>query len=644
MCGIAGILNFDGAPVDRNVLAAMTDMIVHRGPDSEGHWLNGAVGLGHRRLSIIDLSREADQPMISSDGKAVIVFNGEIYNYRELARELAAKGAGCRTHSDTEVILNLYRLYGADCLSRLRGMFAFAIWDNSLRSLFVARDRVGIKPFYYLHSGKAFVFGSEIKAVAASGLSSLKVDLNAVAGFLRFLVVPQPDSIFEDIKKLEPGHYLTISSQGVVADNTYWMPPESGGSQSHREEKDRIADLDEVLNTSVRYHMIADVPVGAFLSGGLDSSTVVSLMREQGAPDAQIDAFSITFPGQGEYDEGQYAREVARLKNVNFHTDTINAGFMDDLDRMAWHLDEPFAVSSAYATYYLAKSAAKHTKVVLTGDGGDELFAGYDGYKNNAYQSNAHVSGFLGACYEITRAISKLTGLNNSALNKALTGFRRRSGSEGLRYSEQVAQTSLRTVGSLLNHDVLLRCLRVWEGNLMARYYDEIPTLDNLQKKLYAEFRTRLVDEMLMKVDRMTMAHSLEARVPLLDHEVVEFAFMQPPDMKLRSVGEDKVTKYILKKTMEKYLPADIIYRRKQGFDIPVGDWLKEGLLRVVGEKILCGNLCKWGVVERSGLEKMIKEQSSSGSNYNNMLMVVLAFESWIDSYQSRIGSITVNL
>ena len=642
MCGIAGILNFDGAPVDRNVLVAMTDAIAHRGPDSEGHWFHGGVGLGHRRLSIIDLSNEANQPMVSSDGKTVIVFNGEIYNYRELAKELEAKGMRCRTHSDTEVILNLYRLYGTDCLTHLRGMFAFAIWDNSQKRLFVARDRIGIKPFYYLYSQKAFVFGSEIKAVAVSGHSSLKINLNAIAGFLRFLVVPQPDSIFEDIRKLEPGHYLVINADGVVSDNIYWAPPGPQVHQNFVSENDRISALNEVLNTSVRYHMVADVPVGAFLSGGLDSSTVVSLMREQ-APSQQIDAFSITFPDQVEYDEDRYAREVARLKGITYHADTINARFIDDLERMAWHLDEPFAVSSAYATFYLARNAARQAKVVLTGDGGDELFAGYQGYSNDAYRSNALMSRFLAVGYQVCYALVKYTGINNSALNRVLTGLRRRSGSEGLRYSEQVAQSSLLATSVVLNQDAFLSCLKTWERNLMAHYYDELPVVDRLQKKLYAEFKTRLVDEMLMKVDRMTMAHSLEARVPLLDHQVVEFAFQQPSGMKLRMTEQGSVSKYILKKSMEKYLPTEIIYRRKQGFDIPVRDWLKDGLLSVVSEKVLDGNLCKWGLVERAGVEKLIKLQTDASHNYNSMLMLLLAFESWIDAYQGRIGNITFN-
>ena len=358
MCGIAGILNLDGRPVDRGTLEKMTNIIAHRGPDSAGHWIQGNIGLGHRRLSIIDLSHAADQPMTSQAGSEVIVFNGEIYNYRELARDLEARGMGCRTHSDTEVILNLYRLHGTDCLRYLRGMFAFVIWDAERKQLFAARDRVGIKPLYYLLSKQAFVFGSEIKAVAASGYSAMKMSLNAFSGFVRFLVVPQPDSIFEDIKKLEPGHFMLINAEGRVHKEAYWSPGGFVNDAESLTDESWAERLTRELQASVAYHMVADVPVGAFLSGGLDSSAVVSLMREH-APDQSIDAFSIGFPGNEEFDEDRYAREVARLKKVDFHTGTIDENFLADMETMAWHLDEPFAVSSAYATFYLARSAAQ---------------------------------------------------------------------------------------------------------------------------------------------------------------------------------------------------------------------------------------------------------------------------------------------
>lgn len=641
MCGIAGILNFDGAPPDRAILNAMTDIITHRGPDSAGHWFGDSAAFGHRRLSIIDLSREADQPMVSSDGQAVIVFNGEIYNYQELAQTLQAKGLFCRTRSDTEVILNMYRLYGTECLRHFRGMFAFAIWDRSLRRLFAARDRIGIKPFYYLHSKTGFVFASEIKAIAVSGRSQLRLNMDALAGYLRFLVVPQPESIFSDIRKLEPGHHLVVTQDGMIQDTVYWTPPVQSSVPVPVKEKDRVAALDEVLNSSVRYHMVADVPVGAFLSGGLDSSAIVSLMRAQ-APQQPIDAFSITFPGRADYDEDRYAREVARLKRVTYNADTVTENFVDDLEQIAWHLDEPFAVSSAYATYYLARTAARKTKVVLTGDGGDELFAGYAGYENNTYRRHGALAWFFGIGYQCCYALSKRMNPGSRLLSRALTGLRRRSGSEGLRYSEQVAQNDLLAASLILRPDVLVHGLEAWGRNLMARYYDDLVDEDRLQRRLYAEFRTRLVDEMLMKVDRMTMAHSLEARVPLLDHEVVEFAFQQPSDMKLRMTDEGPVSKYIFKRSMEQYLPPEIVHRRKQGFNIPVKEWLDGGLLSVVRDRVLQGQLCASGLIDKRRAERLIKAHADRRHNFTSMLMVLLAFEGWSDAYRRRVGNITV--
>lgn len=643
MCGIAGIVNFDGSLVERTRLEKMTKIISHRGPDGEGHWLQGPVGLGHRRLSIIDLSTEANQPMISQDDNLIIVFNGEIYNYKELAKKVASKGLPCRTDSDTEVILNLYKLYGVKCLSYLRGMFAFAVWDKTSQNLFLARDRVGIKPLYFLHSNRGFVFGSEIKAVAASGYSRLNINKDALSGFFRFLVVPQPESIFDDICKLEPGCFLLVQPDGSMKKDVYWTVNKTYSCSELRTEENYIFELERLLKDSVDYHMVADVPVGAFLSGGLDSSAIVSIMREQ-VPIKQIDAFSIGFPGQAEYDEDKYARNVAQLKRLNFYTDSIDESFLNDYEQITWHLDEPFAISSAYATYYLAKHAAKKTKVVLTGDGGDELFAGYEGYKNNSYQNSKVLSSVYAASFNIL--FSLVRNLNKSSMisNRLLTGLRRHSGTEGLRYSEQVAQNSLHANSMVLSRDLFFTSLISWGNNLMAHYYDELDTSDSLHKKLYAEYKTRLVDEMLMKVDRMTMAHSLEARVPLLDHNIVEFAFNLPSTMKLHNKNNGElISKYILKKSMESYLPHEIIYRKKQGFNLPVKNWLKGTFLKTVGEKVLDGNLRKLGLIDIGGVENLIKHQSDSQHNYNNMLLILLALETWINVSQERLGQITFN-
>jgi asparagine synthase (glutamine-hydrolysing) len=640
MCGIAGILRFDGQSVEQDLLKRMTDIIAHRGPDGEGQWCSGPVGLGHRRLSIIDLSSHANQPMLSDDKQLVIVFNGEIYNYQELTQVLADNGVQCRTTSDTEVILNMYKVFGPTCVTQFRGMFAFAIWDEAEQHLFIARDRVGIKPLYYLRKGEVFVFASEIKAVAASGCSDLRVSRTALTGLMRFLVVPQPDSIFDDIYKLQPGRTLLVRTDGSVREDVYWEPDVTTPLDESCSEDEWIAAMDESLLESVRYHMVADVPVSAFLSGGLDSSAVVTLMRQQ-SPTQQFDTFSIGFPGQGKYDESSYARKVAELNQVDCHMHTINESFMDDLGSMAWHLDEPFAISSAFATYYLAKHAAKKTKVVLTGDGGDELFAGYLGYTNNHYMGS--VAGVLPitTSYHILLSMMCSSRSRSPALLRILNGLGKRIGSEGLRYSHQVAQNSFLGSSAAFAPDFFYPAISAWPKNMVAHYYDSLGSEDRLRRKLFAEYKTRLVDEMLMKVDRMTMAHSLEARVPLLDHKVVEFAYGLPSHMKLRQQNNESITKYILKRTMESHLPEDIIYRKKQGFNVPVKSWLTGKFLGRVGDSILGGRLREAGVINPAGVGVLLKQQEAGQYNHNNLLMLLLVMEYWTEAYESRVGAIS---
>jgi len=640
MCGIAGILRFDGVAADPGLVPRMTDAIAHRGPDGAGHWHDGPVALGHRRLAIIDLSTEASQPMVSVDGEYAIVFNGEIYNYRELAVQLADAGRPCRTTSDTEVILNLYRLHGPACLTRLRGMFAFAIWDRRRRQLFLARDRVGIKPLYVLRTGRELAFASEVKAIAVTGLSRLRVDRGALAGFFRMLTVPQPETIFDDIRKLEPGRSLLVEATGEAREETWWTPPEPLAPEAAAGDDDaRIAALGATLRESVRYHLVADVPVGAFLSGGLDSSAVVSLMRAE-APGQPLHAFSIGFPGEEAHDEGPWARQVAALKQVDFHAATINESFLDDLPAMAWHLDEPFAISSAWATWYLARHAASRMKVVLTGDGGDELFAGYAGYQNDDYVRQPGPPGLVDGLYGLLRASAGF--LRGAAADRLLTGLARRAGSEGLRYSEQVAHNSLHALSIGLSRDVFLPALTAWRGNLMARYYDTAPAPDRLGRKLYAEYRTRLVDEMLMKVDRMTMAHSLEARVPLLDHAVVESAFRLPSRLKLGRAADGRPEgKHALKRVMQDYLPREIIYRQKQGFHVPVQGWMQGPFLAAIRERLLTGHLRAAGLLRPAGVETLFGQARATGHNYAHMLMALLALEAWTDAYVRRVGPVS---
>jgi asparagine synthase (glutamine-hydrolysing) len=618
----------------------MTDIIAHRGPDSEGVWVDGNVGLGHRRLSIIDLSEQAAQPMISEDRSAVITFNGEIYNYRELARSLESKGVIFSTRSDTEVILKLYATYGHGCVDHLRGMFAFAIWDRGKKELFLARDRVGIKPLYYLNAGGKFVFGSEIKAVLASGQSSRKLNRHAFFQYMRFLVVPQPDTIFEDVLKLEPGAYMIVDSRGGIRKSTYYSVNVSAGVRSPLTEQVYVERLDHLLRESVGYHMVADVPIGAFLSGGLDSSGVVAMMRRN-APNQAIKTFSIEFPQFPDFDEGRYARTVAADQGTDHTAGQFRESFLDDLDSIAWHLDEPFAVSSAFASFYLARSAAEKTKVVLTGDGGDELFAGYEGYKNERYRSpSTLVRKLLSVMYHVLLFAETLVRSRKTGIYRSLVRLGTRIGSEGVRYSQQVAQSGLYPMMLALDRGLFLESLRDWPTNLMARYYDASGSVDELGRKLYCEYKTRLVDEMLMKVDRMTMAHSLEARVPLLDHNVVDYAFALPAALKLHPTERGLEGKYALKRVMENYLPREIVYRNKQGFNIPIRPWLQGAFLEQVRERVSDGYLVKNRILDSAGVARIFANVGDQHVNYTGMLMLLLAFETWASVYSAKFGAI----
>ncbi len=641
MCGIAGILSYRGGAVKPDAVRRMTDIIAHRGPDGEGVWVDGAIGLGHRRLSIIDLSSLAAQPMVSRNNTAVITFNGEIYNYRQLTSMLQGKGFTFSTRSDTEVILKLYEAYGVECLAHLRGMFAFAIWDRQKKELFLARDRVGIKPLYYLRAGGNFVFGSEIKAVLASGCSTRKLSRHAFLQYMRFLVVPQPATIFEDIHKLDPGGYMIVDSHGNIRERRYWEVDESTSTYASVPEHKCIGQLDAMLTESVAFHMVADVPIGAFLSGGLDSSGVVALMRAN-APEQSIETFSIEFPELPAFDEGKYARMVAAQQQTIHTAGRFGENFLNDFDSIVWHLDEPFAVSSAFASYYLARSAARRTKVVLTGDGGDELFAGYEGYKNDRYREpSAMTRKLLGAIYNVILCAETVTRSRNSGVYRLLARLGTRVASEGLRYSQQVAQSGLYPMMLVLERGLFLDALKDWPTNLMARYYDASASMDELGRKLYCEYKTRLVDEMLMKVDRMTMAHSLEARVPLLDHHVVEYAFALPTALKLRSTANGSEGKYALKRVMETYLPREIVYRNKQGFNIPTRLWLQGAFLDRVRERVAGGYLVKNGILDSGGVGKIFSNPGNPNVDYGGMLMLLLAFETWVSVYSEKFGAIT---
>jgi len=643
MSGIVGIYNFRKNIIHPEIVKKMTDSIAHRGPDDEGYWIDPPIALGHRRLAIIDLSHKAHQPMLNEDKTVSIVFNGEIFNYADLRPLITSKGYTLFSQSDTEIILRLYEIYGIDAIEKLRGIFAFAIWDKSIQKLFLVRDRIGVKPLYYLKTENAFIFGSEIKAILASNCSNKYINLTSFLQYMRFLTIPQPTTIFKDIHKLEPGSYMIIDSKGRTQTNTYWdvrnficTVHRDGNEDYYRNQ------LEDLLTESVRYNMVADVPVGAFLSGGLDSSSVVAMMRNN-YPNQSISTFSTIFPGQTYYDESNYAQSVADRYQTIHYTHELTKKIVRDFEKIVWHLDEPFAISSAFALYYLAEEALKRTKVVLTGDGGDELFAGYEGYKNDYYLRYPEwIFEIMTKFHILLLTIAKKKHCKYKFILRLMTGLGRRVGNEGLRYSEQVAQNSLHALNIVFERDFFLMLLDNWGNNLMSAYYNSLTEEDKLSKKLYADFKTRLVDEMLMKVDRMSMAHSLEARVPLLDHKLVEFAFSLPSNIKLRDTKLGKVSKYIFKKTMEKYLPREIIYRKKHPFNIPIYQMIiKEQ--QSFNERLYNGFLVKNKIINKHGIELMLNEIKAGNKSFVNMLVLLITFEYWLYVYQEKFGSITLN-
>ncbi len=611
MCGIAGFLNHDDLPADRELLVAMTRTLVHRGPDGEGFHLDGPVGLGHRRLSIVDLAT-GDQPMTSPDGRAWVVFNGEIYNFVELRRDLEARGHRFSTHSDTETILHLYEEHGPDSVRHLRGMFAFALYDPDRRRLLLARDRVGIKPLYYHEGPAGLVFASEIKAILKHPAVPHTIDTTALSDYLTLMYVPGPGSAFRAIRRLPPAHYL-VAEEGRVTLTRYWALPEA---TEERPEAAWREELDATLVETVRIHMRSDVPVGALLSGGIDSSLVVALAAGE-TPDP-LRTFSIGFPDAGT-SELPWAAEVAR-RYATAHTESIVAPEeVDALPALVRHFDEPFADASAVPTSRVAQVAAKAVKVCLSGDGGDEGFAGYQAYTQAERFARAD---------RVPLAIRRaLLG----PLERRWPEWRPGKGALRFltlpaadRYVELMGSIDHSTRAWLLTRDFERAAGRDPYDPMRARYaalgrYDEVARLQRLDVETY------LPDDILVKADRTSMLHSLELRVPLLDHKVLELAFRMPTALKRRG-GRGKA---ILRDTFADRLPAGILARGKQGFGIPARSWLHGDLSGMVRDVFSDRRTRQRGLFEPAGLDRLLASSTRGGRDLANEIWTVLVLELW---------------
>lgn len=622
MCGIDGILYYDRKKiVSERLIERMNSVICHRGPDDGGMYVNANVGLGFRRLAIIDLSPTGHQPMCNENESVWIAFNGEIYNYLELREELINKGHTFRSRSDTETVIHLWEEEGERCVEKLRGMFAFAIWDSNRNALFLARDREGKKPLYYAPLHDRLLFGSEIKTILADPDFKAEPDLQAIHHYLAFQSVPAPFCAFKGINKLPPAHTL-LWKDGKYTLRRYWKLSYAK-KRSVRTIQDELALQEEIierLREAVKIRLMSEVPLGAFLSGGIDSSIIVALMAE--LMDQPVKTFSIGFTHE-EYNELPYARMVAERYGTEHHEFIVTPDATDIFPELVWHYNEPFADSSAIPTYYVSKMAREFVTVILTGDAGDENFAGYPRYQ---FDGDYQLSNKLSFAW---KRFDKNNPLTNSFFdpNDSLGTFKRLAGlsQEHLLYYLRIThfhegyQKDLYTPefrGHLGNRFTVDWMLDILRGS------DSRNTLDSL---LDLDLRLYLPDTLMAKVDIASMAHSLEARAPMLDHKFLEFTATIPSDLKLR---DGKIGKYIFKKAVEPYLPHDVIYRKKMGFGVPIDHWFRHELKEMVYDTLLSRKAIQRGYFNRGYIEQMLNRHQA-GETWQYLIWNLLMLEMW---------------
>ncbi len=629
MCGICGVYNFDGRPADKAVLARMNSSIVHRGPDDEGYHVSGPVGLAMRRLSIIDLET-GNQPISNETGELHIVYNGEVYNYKELRDELESKGHRFTTSGDTEVVLHLYEEEGARCVRRLNGMFAFCVWDSARRKLFLARDRIGIKPlFYYLDKDK-IVFGSELKSIVGHPGVPVNLDIQALYDYLSLNYMPVPSTALADVLQVPPGHYAMVED-GKLSMHQYW---ELSFKEDGASEKEHAERLGEMLRTSVKRRLVSDVPFGAFLSGGVDSSIVVGLMAE--LMDEPVKTFSIGFKEKS-FSELPNAREVASLFNTDHHELMVEPDMVDLLPKMVWHSDEPSADSSAIPVYYVSQLARKYVTMVLTGDGGDEVFAGYDTYiAQDAMRLYRYLPGLLRR-----RVIAPLVNRLPVSMTKVSFDFKAKRFVAGAELTPEEAHYSWRRIfseeekSSLFQGEVLRSLGPRNTFRLFEEKFARVPAAAMLNRMLFVDTRLYLPSDMLVKVDRMSMANSLEARVPFLDHELVEMAATIPAGMKLKRWDK----KHLLKAAGSKTVPRRILNRKKQGFNVPVNVWLRDELKELANETLSGQRIADMGLFRPDYVRGLLGEHLAGRRDNSFQLWGLITFFIWYDLFVKGRGA-----
>jgi asparagine synthase (glutamine-hydrolysing) len=626
VCGIAGIVRWDGAPVLEQEIRGMCGAIVHRGPDEEGVYIGDGVAIGMRRLSIIDLEG-GHQPISNEDGTIWIVFNGEIYNYRELRRDLERDGHTFKTDSDTETIVHLYEDLGPRCVERLRGMFGFAIWDERKRQVLIARDRLGIKPMYFAERNGELVFSSELKPILTLGHIPRAIDWGAANHLFTFLSTPSDRSIVDGVQKLAPASVAIATPGRPLQISKYWDVAFQPNEEAT--EAELVEQLRALLVESVTLHQVSDVPVGAFLSGGLDSSAVVALMAKPAA--GRLKTFSIGF-AESSFNELQYARDVARQFGTEHHDLVLRPDVVGIVEDLTWYLDEPFGDTSAIPTYMVSKLASEHVKVVLSGDGGDELFAGYDKYVVEDRERQRD---------RIPRPLRAMAGTLGRAMPEGMTGrrFLRHLALDGPRRyldaSTMFGAADLRKLfrpdafRRLAQHDPLAESLAALQRGGQPEQRAGVPgDRDWLASLQYHDLHTYLPLDILTKVDRATMAHSLEARPPLLDHRLVEFAATVPARFRMRN----GTTKYLFKQAMRGILPDRIIDRQKQGFAVPLATWFRGDLAGFARDLLLSARCRERGFFDTRYIERLLA-LNERGRNLDLQLWTVMSFELWCQRF-----------
>ncbi len=589
MCGIFGYFDHDRESLRAEQLQAMGDILYHRGPDDSGVYSGDGVGLGNRRLSIIDLD-QGHQPFISDDGRVAVVQNGEIYNYQELAQELKKDGFPCRTHSDTEVLLRLYERDGINFISKLNGMFSIAIYDKREDALHIVRDRIGVKPLYFYDDGKRLFFASEIKAILKMGVPR-EMDLEALDYFLTFNYVPPPHTLFKNIRHLSPGHRFEIRRNQV--ETLCWWDLAQGQIVEGRSEEDWMEEFNAILDDAVRLRLRSDAPFGAFLSGGVDSSSVVGLMSRH--MDRPVKTFSIGFHDQ-RYDETSFAVQAAERFKTQHVKERVDFNMLDLWPLATFHCDQPHGDISFLPTYRVSQLARSQVKMVLTGDGGDELFAGYDKYRDFFGQQGIETI----EAGEFQNAYYKNISLFDSSLKKRV-----------------------------FHNNLIYQLEGVDPFQVVKPLYKKASHMDRINQALYIDMMLLLPGNNLVKPDRMGMAVSLEARTPFLDYRMMEFAFRMPGHLKIK----DNETKYLFKKSVVPLIGEELAYRKKQMFTVPVGEWFKGELYQLTRDILLSDQAMERKLFNRGEIDQMLDDHRDGKHNYTREIRALMALEIWQQTF-----------